>query len=106
MVDVPTPVQRLLDAVNSGDTDAFLDAFAVNGRVDDWGRVFRGRDEIRRWSDAELIGKRATLAPLGAVGDSESVTLTATVGGDGFNGPSTFTFAIEGDLVTGMTIRE
>ncbi|MET4167514.1 MULTISPECIES: nuclear transport factor 2 family protein [Gordonia] len=106
MVDVPAAVQRLLDAVNNGDTDAFLAAFGVTGRVDDWGRLFTGREEIRRWSDAELIGKQATLAPLAALRDAEVVTMIATVGGHGFNGPSTFTFTIDGDEVTQMTIRE
>ena len=32
-------------------------------------------------------------------------TVTATVGGDGFNGPSHFTFAVSGDRVARMTIR-
>jgi hypothetical protein len=32
--------------------------------------------------------------------------VTATVGGEGFNGPSRFTFHVEGDRLTRMTIRE
>ena len=35
----------------------------------------------------------------------DETTVTATVGGDGFNGPSHFTFAVSGDRVTRMTIR-
>ena len=34
-----------------------------------------------------------------------STTVTATVGGEGFNGPSHFTFDVRGDRVTRMTIR-
>jgi hypothetical protein len=34
----------------------------------------------------------------------DEVTVTATVGG-GFNGPSHFTFRVNGDRVTRMTIR-
>jgi hypothetical protein len=33
------------------------------------------------------------------------VTITAQVGGHGFNGPSHFTFATAGDKVSRMTIR-
>ncbi|EON30564.1 hypothetical protein GTC6_22045 [Gordonia terrae C-6] len=106
MIDLPAPVGHLLDAVNNGDTDAFLATFAVNGRVDDWGRLFAGHAEIRRWSDAELIGKKTSLAPTAALRNGEVVTMTTTVGGQGFNGPSTFTFTIDGDRVAQMTIRE
>jgi ketosteroid isomerase-like protein len=102
----PTPVQRLLDAVNAGDTHAFLASFTEDGFVDDWGRVFTGGDAIKGWSDNELIGKQATLAPTQVTGEGDSVTVIATVGGNGFNGPSTFTFGVRGDHVSGMTIRE
>jgi hypothetical protein len=33
------------------------------------------------------------------------VTVIAQVGGDGFNGPSTFIFTVDGDLVSAMKIR-
>ncbi|ROZ85477.1 nuclear transport factor 2 family protein [Gordonia sp. OPL2] len=106
MSETPAPVQRLLDAVNAGDTSAFLAAFTDDGYVDDWGRVFTGGDAIKGWSDSELIGKQATLAPTTVTADGDSVTVIATVGGNGFNGPSTFTFGIREDRVSGMTIRE
>jgi hypothetical protein len=35
----------------------------------------------------------------------ELTVVTAQVGGDGFNGPSHFSFLIDGDLVSRMTIR-
>jgi hypothetical protein len=31
--------------------------------------------------------------------------VTAEVGGDGFNGPSNFSFVVDGDLVSRMTTR-
>ncbi|PKZ65134.1 polyketide cyclase [Gordonia terrae] len=106
MIDQPASVRRLLDAVNDGDTEAFLESFPAGGRVDDWGRIFDGHNAIRRWSDAELIGKKATLTPTAALRNGEVVTVIATVGGQGYNGPSTFTFTLRGDRVTQMTIRE
>ena len=35
-----------------------------------------------------------------------TVPVGAQVGGDGFNGPSTFTYRLAGDKVSRMTIRE
>ncbi|MFW0791932.1 nuclear transport factor 2 family protein [Gordonia sp. CPCC 205333] len=103
---IPAPVAALLDATNAGDLDRFLDSFTPDGAVDDWGRVFAGRDAIKGWSDNEYIGKNMTLAVTSAEPISGGVTVIATVGGDGFNGPSTFTFTVDGDKVSRMEIRE
>ena len=105
MNDLPDPVVAALGAANANDTDAFLACFTPDGVVDDWGREFRGPDEIRGWSDKEFIGVRVTLDVTGVEQTNAGTTVTATVGGDGFNGPSHFTFEVEGDLVTRMTIR-
>jgi hypothetical protein len=104
MADLPQPVAALLDAANASDTGAFLACFTDDGVVDDWGREFRGAG-IREWSDAEFIGVSVTLA-LRAVDERDGETVvTADVGGDGFNGPSHFSFRVAGDRVARMTIR-
>ena len=102
---VPDVVQALLDAANRGDIDAFLDAFGAGGVVDDWGREFAGRDAIRRWSDAEFIGKQVSLAVTGVENDGARTVVGAEVGGNGFNGPSHFSFDVDGSTVARMTIR-
>jgi ketosteroid isomerase-like protein len=104
--DVPDPVQRLLDAANAHDTPGFLAAFTDDGVVDDWGREFHGRDAIERWSEAEFIGVNVTLDVRGVSAQGDAVTVSADVGGDGFNGPSHFSFVVSGDRVARMTIRE
>jgi hypothetical protein len=107
MPPVLTPeVRTLIDAANLGDTDAFLAAFAPHrGVVDDWGRRFHGSEEIRHWSDGEFIGKRVTLNLIHFYfTDDAEVVVIAQVGGDGFNGPSTFTFRVADDKVTEMRI--
>ena len=105
MNDLPGPVAAALDAANANDTSTFLACFTPDGVVDDWGREFHGPDEIREWSDREFIGAQVSLDVTGVEPDDGGVTLTATVGGDGFNGPSHFTFEVRGDRVTRMTIR-
>lgn len=105
MADVPAPVQTALDAANGGDTEAFLDVFVDGeGAVDDWGRVFRGRDRIREWSDAEFIGQQVSLDVTGVRSEDAATVVSAQVGGDGFNGPSDFAFEISGDKVALMRI--
>ena len=105
MTDLPDPVTAALAAANAHDTDAFLATFTADGVVDDWGREFRGADAIRGWSDREFIGVDVTLAVTGVSTDGDTTTIAAEVGGRGFNGPSHFTFAVEGDKVARMTIR-
>ncbi|AGZ44705.1 hypothetical protein AFR_32235 [Actinoplanes friuliensis DSM 7358] len=104
-MSLPPPVQAVFDATNAGDTAAFLSAFAENGVVDDWGREFHGREAIKQWSDAENIGAHSTFEVTEVSHAADAYVVTATVGGDGFNGPSHFTFQVDGDHVTRMTIR-
>ena len=60
MAELPAPVQEAFDATNDGDLDRFVAAFADDGMIDDWGREFRGRDEIADWSRRESIGVNQT----------------------------------------------
>jgi ketosteroid isomerase-like protein len=101
----PRPVARLLEAANANDTEAFLATFVEDGVVDDWGREFAGYDAIRGWSDREFIGKHVSLEIREIQQQGDLTVVTAEVGGDGFNGPSHFSFAVDGDLVSRMTIR-
>jgi SnoaL-like protein len=105
MTDLPEPVSRLLDAANANDIDAFLASFGPDGVVDDWGREFRGPGAIRGWSDREFIGVNVTLDVTGVTQQEGATTVAAQVGGSGFNGPSHFTFEVDGDRVSRMTIR-
>ncbi|MBG6237669.1 hypothetical protein IWX78_000612 [Mycetocola sp. CAN_C7] len=101
---LPEPVARLIAAANSGDTDGFLDTFAPDGVVNDWGRVFTGRDAIRAWSDAEFIGVDVTLDVAAEITTGVFSTVTTIVGGGGFNGQSHFSFTVDDGLVAEMTI--
>jgi hypothetical protein len=106
MSDLPGPVSAAIEAANANDTAAFLACFRPDGVVDDWGREFRGADEIRGWSDREFIGVHVSLDVTDVEQEDGATTVTATVGGEGFNGPSHFTFDVAGDLLARMTIRE
>jgi hypothetical protein len=103
---LPEPVAAAIDAANAGDLDVFLGCFTPDGVVDDWGREFHGPTEIAGWSDKEFIGVNVSLTVEAVETDGDDTTVTAQVGGDGFNGPSHFTFRVDGDRVSRMTIRE
>jgi hypothetical protein len=102
----PEPVARLLQAANAHDTDVFLASFTDDGIVDDWGREFPGAEAIRGWSDKEFIGVGVVLTVTDVTTDGDVTTVTADVGGSGFNGPSHFMFTVRDGLVSRITIRE
>lgn len=102
----PTTVTTFIDAVNRHDEAAFLDAFTADGFVDDWGRIFTGRDEIKGWSDGEFIGATGTLTPEEVSVDGDDVTVVGDWRSTHANGRSSFTFRLAGDAIASMTIRE
>ncbi|MFD0557529.1 SnoaL-like protein [Stackebrandtia endophytica] len=103
-IQLPPPVERLMNAVNDSDMTGFLQEFTNDGVVEDWGRRFVGLDEIRDWSDRESIGLQQTFKVTRVHRDGDVVEAVINVGGNGFNGPSTFRFRLEGDRVKEMTI--
>jgi hypothetical protein len=102
---LPAPVAAIVAAANGGDTAAFLAAFTPDGVVDDWGREFHGANEIASWSNAEFIGVAVSLTVDDVEQAGEATVVSATVGGNGFNGPSHFSFEVAGGFVSRMTIR-
>jgi ketosteroid isomerase-like protein len=103
--ELPPAVQTLIDAANAHDLDAFLAGMTPDAVVDDWGREFRGPAAIGAWSDREFIGVDVSLDVTEVARQDAATVVTATVGGKGFNGPSHFTFDLDGDRVGRMTIR-
>jgi hypothetical protein len=101
---LPAIVATALDAANAHDADAWLAAFDPEGAVDDWGRSFAGHEAMRAWSDAEFIGVDVTLRVTDAHTTGDTTTVRAQVGGNGFNGPSHFTFNVRGDRIILMRI--
>ena len=101
---LPAVIERFIAAVNKADVEAFLAFFPTDGVVDDWGRKFTGHAAIRGWSDKEFIGSQVSLKVTGFEQKGHSVGVMTDVGGNGFNGPSRFTFVLDGDKVREMRI--
>lgn len=106
--EIPEPVATFLERVNAHDGEAFLDAFTPPaGAVDDWGRTFTGREQIKTWSDKEFIGSRGgvlTVEEVRVAGDE--VTVVGDWRSNHANGRSKFVFDVAGDKLAKMTIRE
>ncbi len=106
MSAIPAPVEAFFDATNAADVDRFPAAFAADGVIDDWGRRFTGHDGVRAWTEGESIGVAQTFEITSFRVEGHEVVVFATVGGGGFNGPSTFTFELTDDdaAIRRMTI--
>jgi hypothetical protein len=105
MVQLPSPVHEFVTAVNAHDEQAFLDSFTERGAVDDWGREFIGRSEIKAWSDKEFIGAEGTMDVQRVDRRAHQVVVLADWRSTHANGLSEFTFDVAGDSVSKMTIR-
>ena len=106
MTDAETPaaIRRFVDAVNSADTDAFVDVFSENGFVDDWGRVLRGPAGVRSWADSDAIGAGARMTLLSASVDGSTVRIHFDWRSRVFNGESDAIVELDGDRIAGFTI--
>lgn len=105
-ITIPEPIASFFDAVNRHDEQAFLDAFTPTGSVDDWGRVFTGREAIKAWSDKEFIGATGTFTAEEVSEADGAVTVVGDWRSSWANGRSAFTFTTEGSSIATMTIRE
>ncbi|NKC23339.1 nuclear transport factor 2 family protein [Ochrobactrum oryzae] len=63
---LPPALQSAVDAINSGDEDAFVAAFSSDGVVNDWGRILTGADGVRSWARSDAIGAQARMTVVAA----------------------------------------
>ena len=104
MSAAPAPIQRMLDATNAGDSDAFVDSFVDDAFVEDWGRQFHGHAGVRAWDRTDNIGKQAHFEVVDAERDGDDWVVTVHVTGNGFNGTSPIRFTLDGDRISRMVI--
>lgn len=98
-------VRRMIDATNAENTDAFLDQFANDAVVDDWGRRFVGRSQIAAWNARENIGTHNRITVTGVRSNPDGVELTIQVTGGGYNGAGTFIIETKAGVIERMVIR-
>lgn len=104
---LPPALDAFRDAVNAGDTAAFIAMFPEDGIVEDWGRRFSGHQAILGWSAKELIGARGTLT-YGEVVEikNDRIVLEAHWASTFFTGPGIFSFVLDGALIRELKISD
>jgi hypothetical protein len=103
-VTLPKTIERFVDAVNRGDTAAFLAFFPEDGVVDDWGRKFVGHSAIRSWSDKEFIGAKGRMTIATVRQDGAEISVAAGWKSNFYSGDSRFVFVLDGERIREMRI--
>ncbi|MDN4613190.1 nuclear transport factor 2 family protein [Leifsonia sp. F6_8S_P_1B] len=105
-IQLPPPVQRFVDATNRGDSEAFVDVFTDDAYLNDWGREFHGHDGVRDWDRTDNIGVNSHFDVVGIEPgpDADTVVVTMTVSGDGYNGTGPLVFGLRGDRIASLRI--
>ena len=106
MAATPEEIQRLVDATNRGDTDAFVEAFTEDAHLDDWGRSFDGRAGVRSWDSTDNIGVQAHFDVLDVQPGQTDQEYVATirVSGNGDNGTGPMAFRLRDGLIAELRI--
>jgi ketosteroid isomerase-like protein len=105
MSEVPSAVQRMIDATNAGDSEAFVAAFTPDAVLVDWGKEFEGREGIASWNESDNIGRSAHFEIVESVAEGDVWIVNLAVTGGGFNGESGFRFELTDDLISRMEIQ-
>ncbi len=58
--ELPGVINTFIKAINKHDGEAFISCFAKDALCNDFQRNFLGTDEIKKWSDKEMIGDKVT----------------------------------------------
>jgi len=104
MTTLPAPVQRVVDAINAADTEAFVAAFTSDGVVNDWGRILHGSDGVRSWADTDAIGQNATISVHDATTTGDVTEIRFGWKSNRFNGDSRAFVTVTDDLVSEFRI--
>ena len=102
---LPAAFRRMIEATNAGDSAAFVDCFAPDAVIDDWGREFTGHEAIAGGDARENIGVHSQIGVEQVTRDGSVFTATISVTGDGYNGGGTFAADVRDGLIERLTIR-
>jgi hypothetical protein len=62
-IKLPAVIEDFIKATNEHNGDAFIATFTDDALVNDFARNFWGKEEIKQWSDKEMIGDKVTMKP-------------------------------------------
>lgn len=97
--------RRYFDAVAAEDADAVAAAFAPEGLVVDVGREIRGREAIREWAAAEVVGGVYTVLEHTPRTGGTTLLVRFRPGGTGDGFRARYHFDITDGLITEATLE-
>ena len=62
-IKLPVVIENFIAATNAHNGDAFINCFTKDAYVNDAARSFWGTEQIKKWSDKEMIGDQVTMKP-------------------------------------------
>lgn len=103
-IKLEAPIKAVISATNRGDHQGFVDAFAKDGSVNDWGHLHAGRGDLAKWDKAENTGVGAQLRVTGVsrIAGEVLVLLEVTINGESNTG--TWSFRVAGPKVASLEI--
>ena len=99
------PIRAMFDATNAEDSTAFVESFAEDAVLVDWGRTFTGPEEIATWNANENIGVHSRIDVTGVQREGSTTVVGVSVSGEGYDGGGSFAFQTAGGRITRMEIR-
>ena len=81
-IKLPAVIEKFIAATNDHNGDGFISCFAEDAFVNDAARNFWGTEQIKKWSDKEMIGDQVTMIPDAIVEHYGDFMITALTDGN------------------------
>ncbi len=94
-MDLPTVIADLLAAQDKYDSKAFAETFSEDAIVQDEGKTYRGRTEIRQWNEMTNAKYKTKYEPLAVTTEGNKINLTANISGTFEGSPATIKYHFE-----------
>jgi ketosteroid isomerase-like protein len=101
---LPQAVADFFAATNTDDRARFLEAFADDAVLDDWGHVYAGKDAIAGWNETDNMGVSSHIDVTGFAEQDGAYVVSIQVTGNGYNGGGSMTFTLDGDRISRVVI--
>lgn len=110
--ELPSIINTFINAINDHNGESFISCFAKDALCNDFQRNFWGTDEIKKWSDKEMIGDKVTFKADTVIEQYGEFMITALTDGnyDKSKSPDPtyldYFFTVKGDKIVRLIITK
>jgi hypothetical protein len=97
-------VRRAIEAINQGNLDDFMALFALDATVVDVS-TYKGYEAIRAWALRETFNVQVRFQVMREKNEEGTIIEGNVQSIGGYNGPATFSFALEGNRIQRLVIE-